>query len=176
MKTISLTVLISCLILSGCAGWTINGIPCDRFKNADAKEYVQLVGGIATSFAVHWLGHVTYYELNNINWSQEGLSEVAHEPVPDELMFSRAGFVGQLFIGSILKLTPWDDTFFVTGYHAGTCIEVMGYPITVPDGDYAGIDENGGNADLEYGIYSTWALLLLQPLPPEDPRAGVSDE
>ena len=174
MKAIPLIVIMSCLILSGCAGWTINGIPCDRFKNADAGEYAQLVGGIATSFTVHWLGHITYYELNGIDWSQEGLSEVAHEPVPDKLTFSRAGFVGQLLIGTVLKLTPWNDTFFVTGYHAGTCIEVMGYPITVRDGDYTGIDENGGSAYLEYGIYSTWSLLLLQPGAPEATQSEIS--
>lgn len=154
------------LMTFGCAGWTINGIPADKFRNAEPKEYAQLAGGVATTFLVHWLGHVVYFEANNIKWKQDGLCEVHDNGSlsnSQKQMSGRAGFLGQLLVGTALKFSPWNDSMFVTGYHIGTNIEVIGYPLSRPYGDFKTIDEAGGNAVAEYGVYSIWSLLLLEP-------------
>ncbi|MDY6827709.1 MAG: hypothetical protein SVV67_11235 [Bacillota bacterium] len=62
------------LIFPGCAGWTINGIPADRFRNMEPKEYIEVAGGVGLSFLTHWAGHVAVLEICGADWHQDGLS------------------------------------------------------------------------------------------------------
>ncbi len=164
-KRLILTLFMAVLLLSGCAGWTINGIPGKKFINADPKEYTELVGGVAVSFLFHWLGHVAYYEINGIDWHQDGLKEISDHSVLSNSqvqMIGRSGFLGQLVVGTILNYSRWNNSIFATGYHLGSSIEVIGYPITSM-GDYKLISDYGGNGNVEYGFYSLWSLYLLEP-------------
>jgi len=158
------------LLLSGCAhldDWKINGIPAERFKEAGAKEYFQLAGGAGLSILTHWLGHVAFLEIQGAEWHQDGLSEVytAKDLTESEnRCMGRSGFVAQLLGGAALKWSPWSESWWVTGYHVGTVAEIVTYPLHGHDiGDLETIRQYGGDAELEYGLYSLTALWLMGP-------------
>jgi len=157
------------LIFPGCAGWTINGIPADRFRNMEAKECAQVLVGVGLSFLTHWLGHVTYLEIQGADWHQDGLSEVYVSKDLTESQnrcMGRSGFVAQLLVGTGLKHTKWADSWLVTGYHIGSAVEIITYPLQGHDkGDLWTIQTHGGKADLEYALYSAWSLWNLQVKP-----------
>ena len=70
--------------------------------------------------------------------------------------------VFQLLVGTGLKFTKYNDSFFATGYHLGSFFEILTYPLFNKNkGDLHLIDRYGGNADLEYGLYTIWSGLLL---------------
>lgn len=157
------------LIFPGCAGWTINGIPADRFRNMEPKEYIEVAGGVGLSFLTHWLGHVAYLEIQGADWHQDGLSEVYMSKDLTESQnrcMGRSGFVLQLFVGTGLKHTKWADSWWVTGYQIGTVAEITTYPLHFHGiGDLNTIQNHGGNSDLEYALYSVWSLWNLQVKP-----------
>lgn len=130
----------------------------------EAKEYAQVAAGVGASLFTHWLGHAVYLEAEGIEWHQDGLTERFNtDGLPDSKrqMVGRSGFLGQLLVGTGLKFSPWNDTLFVTGYHIGTAAEILTYPIHFHSrGDLFEIKEGGGNGDLEYGLYSVWAVAL----------------
>lgn len=172
-KKLVIILLIFLLPLAGCGtfstkNWKVNGIPMEDFKTSP-KNYTKLAVGVGTSFAVHYLGHVTYLEANGIEWRQDGIEEIVEDDISNskKRWVGRSGFVSQLAVGAVLKYGPWSDDFktgyFVTGYHIGTAAEITTYPILHRDtGDLDFIDEGNGNQHLEYGIYSISSLWLLK--------------
>ena len=170
MKTITKHLfLVMVLLWCGCAGWTINGVPCERFKNMTAADAGYISAGIAASFAAHWVGHIATAELLGYDWHQEGLNEVVYPPTTDSGMawFGRSGFLSQLFIGGAIKYGPWSNDFkrgnFATGYHAGTVMEVVTYPVDIGcRGDLDLIDRNS-NGMAEWFGYSVFSFMLLDP-------------
>ena len=157
-------LLLILLLLPGCAGWMVNGIPADRFRHMEAKEYAQVASGIGASFLTHWIGHAVYLEAEGIEWHQDGLTEWFNTDGlsgSKRQMVGRSGFLMQLLVGTGLKFSPWNDTLFATGYHIGSAAEVLTYPIHGHSkGDLFEISEGGGNGKLEYGVYSIWAVML----------------
>jgi len=144
--------------------WTINGIPVERFKHAEPEEYLEMAVGMGTSMLVHWGSHVLWLELNGKDWHQSGLKEICESSLTNSeaRMFGRAGFVGSLVVGTGLKFTPLNDTWFATGYHSMTFLEISLYPaLHHGEGDLHLIEERGGNDDLEYVIYTGWSAALL---------------
>lgn len=170
-KRYGLTAALLVMLAPGvcCAGWaddwSINGIPLSRFRDAGPAEYAQLAGGIALTYLVHWGSHVVYMEAENIEWHQDGLAEIYCENGLSDSQHQwcgRSGFVGQLAIGLALDLSPWERSMFVTGYHIGTVAEILTYPAT-GCADFDTIRDYGGDADLEYVLYSAGALWLMGP-------------
>lgn len=162
---VSCALILVVHMLSGCSGWTINGIPAQDIIEAEPKKYAEMAAGMAASFAVHWLGHVVYLESQDIEWEQDCMHEFIQEAIPDNHMqqFGRSGFIAQLGAGTLLKFTPWSKSRFATGYYIGTAAEVITYP-ALTDGDLKMIRDGGGDGDMEYGLYSVWALILCHPL------------
>jgi len=37
------------------------------------------------------------------------------------------GFISQLTVGALLKVSPWSDSLFATGYHTATALEILTY-------------------------------------------------
>ena len=143
--------------------WTVNGVQLSKITNSTQSEFAELAAGFATSFIVHWLGHVIYFELYDADWKQQGFKEIIYsEHSSSEFRkFGRAGFVSQLAVGSVFKLAGWNN-HFTTGYHFGTFVEITSYRFTHrKEGDLKLIDNNGGNSDLEYAIYTVSSILLL---------------
>ena len=168
-KTIMIVVLLLVSAVQTYAGdwtknWTINGIPVSKFKEAEMKDVVELGVGIGTSMIVHWASHVAWLELNGKEWHQAGLKEICDSNLTDSeaRMFGRVGMVGSLVGGTILKFTPWNDSWFATGYHSATFLEISLYPVLHHgEGDLHLIEERGGNPDQEYVIYTAWSATLL---------------
>ena len=160
-------LLLILLLLPGCAGWSINGVPADRFRHMEAKEYAQVAGGIGASFLTHWIGHAVYLEAESIEWNQDGFTEwfnTDNLPGYKRQMVGRSGFLMQLLIGTGLKFSPWKTSLFATGYHACTAAEIISYSTHFHrSGDFFEINEGGGKGDLEYFIYSMWTGFLLIP-------------
>jgi len=159
-------IIIILLFTLGCSNWTVNGVRVD--KNINLKSSGKLLTGVGAAFLAHWAGHIAYYELTGLNWEQDGLREIIYGPISDSSMAwaGRTGFIGQLFIGSILKYGPWSEEFeqgfFTTGYHIGTAVEIISYPVRSYDGDLKLIQKNS-NSLVEWGGYSLWSLMLLNP-------------
>ena len=169
-KTAVLVTVLICLLsvspvyANWMNNWKINGIQLSRFKNIQTKEVFELGAGVLASFAVHWAGHVIFLETHNKDWYQDGFSEICTSPLTDSegQWFGRSGMVAQLIVGTGLKFTKYNDSFFATGYHIGTFVEIAAYPfIHNDDGDLHLIDKFGGNWELEYGVYTLWSGLLL---------------
>ena len=157
--------IVSFLVaITGCSGWTVNGIPAERFLHAEPKQYAQLAAGAATSFAVHWLSHVVYLEAEGIEWHQHGAREIITQPIStnQRQWMGRIGFVGQLVGGLALKHSPWKESWFTTGYHAGSVLQIGSYPFYWgwSDGD---LDMIGDAAEIEWAAYTTASIWLLNP-------------
>lgn len=161
-------ILLICFIIFffGCAGWTINGIPTEQFKQTGAKEIAQLAAGAALSIALHTAGHIAYLEASGKDWHMYGTSEICEEPLShsEAGWFGRIGFLTQLAGGGIIKLYSSKGSWFATGYHAMTLAEITTYPAIHPKSDTIGdlgLIDRGSNAEIEWGIYTTAAILLL---------------
>ena len=159
-KTTALIMIVCMALLSGCATYKLNGVPLDKFQYATTEEWAKMAAGVVTSMATHWAGHVMYLEMNGIEWHQKGVCEWVDEPTSDGKMsaMGRAGFVSQLSVGLILDVLGVDK-YFVTGYHVGSLLEVVSYPLT-GNGDLELIDL-AGNARLEWVGYTAASVALL---------------
>ena len=145
------------LFLSSCAGWTVNGIPADRLRCAQPREYVELGVGVATSFLVHWLSHVAYLEATGTKWEQRGLREITYfESKEAQKWNGRVGFLGQLLVGVTLP-----KSWFSTGYHLGSFAEIASHPLLWgwEDSDLGAI---GKTKEIEWAIYTLTAIYLME--------------
>lgn len=151
-------LLLILLLTSGCSGWQINGID---LHNATKKDYAKMVGGAALSPLVHYLGHVAYLEMNNIEWYQDGFSEIFNEPLTDgkKEAFGRSGFLSQLFVGFILNKTI-PDSYFTHAYDAATFLEISLYPaINKNESDLKCIGETNRIEWISYSMLSTYLVM-----------------
>ena len=148
-------LILLLLLTTGCM---VNGVRMDNIK-----EPRKVATGFATSFIVHWLGHVLYLESNGIEWRQEGYKEVAKEDLTYKQAreFGRSGFALELLGGLILKNSPYGASEFATGYYMGSAAEIILYPIG-DNSDFELIGDGGGDKSLEYGLYSIYSLMLLE--------------
>lgn len=177
MKLKSVSILIIVLLISGVAqadnwidNWKINGIPIEKFKEANGRDWAVFSAGVLSSWTVHWLSHVAYFQMEGIDWHQEGTREQITSELTDNQRqwFGRSGFLGQLAVGGILKGIGMDGGYFGMGYHTGSFLEISTYSIIHPLDRYDGGDlgllrKGGGNACAEYVAYTAASLYLLQP-------------
>lgn len=167
----ALIVCASCTWTHAHAGWSddwiVNGIPLSRFRDAGPAEYAQFAGGVLTAGLVHVAGHEVCASIFGIGIDHDGLFRENFSGLSttdaEKAWFGRSGFLFQLAVGLGLDLSPWESSFFATGYHAGSAIQIMSYPIRDGDGDQGDLDaiDKHGSADIEYLIYSGAALWML---------------
>ena len=125
----------------------------------------QILLGAACSFGAHYLGHVAYMSAAGIEWEQHGTREVMEYGTPsDQVAWAgRAGFLGQLLVGTAINLFSWADTPFGLGYDTATAHEIIFYPsahCAERHSDLTSIDRSG-DRDIEYFIYAGWSAILL---------------
>jgi hypothetical protein len=153
--------LLAMTAAGGCSGWTINGLPAETFKHMKGRDYGVLAAGAASSFVIHWLGHVAYLEANGIQWHQDGLHEKVTDPISEtqRQWIGRAGFLAQLVAGMFLFYSPWDLGHFETGFHLSTLLEIATYPsIHKTKGDLHFI---GKSSDTEWVTYALASSMLV---------------
>jgi hypothetical protein len=166
MKRFSVIIcaIVIAATISGCAGWTVNGIRVDDLRKADGSECLKMAGGFVTSLVAHGAGHVAFLELKNEPWHMDGTSEIIDGPLTGESRqwFGRIGFITQLAVGGLLNLIDADRSFRA-GYNVGTVAEIWSYPLLHATGnsDFRLIDEGGGNGSVEWAVYSAAAGYLL---------------
>jgi hypothetical protein len=173
-----LTIVFTfCLSFSVCHAkswidnWTLNGVPLKKFAHTTPKEKLQLVGGMATSLAVHCASHLLYLEMMDADWHMETengwlLSEICDSDMSHKQTkeFALAGFVGQLTVGTFLNLGTKKGNMFVTGYNIWSFIEVSTYPLIHNDdevGDLVLYENNGGDPNKAYGLLTAWSIALM---------------
>lgn len=152
------------LIFTGCAGYTINGIPTEKFKAMELKDGCKMVAGIATSSLVHFGGHVLAVNAMDKSWHLEDFRyEVVDSPMTDSeaAWMGRAGFIAQLFGGVLLNKFGPKESFFTSGYNIGTFTQIVTYPFI--DGKYSDLEmiNRNSNAGLELGLYTTASIYLM---------------
>jgi len=127
----------------------------------EANWYMVILGAV-TAVGVHTGGHYLYAALNNIEVKQDGFFEVIDgnaEP-RKKREFAQAGPVLQNGVGLILTTIPatrkWD---FTKGYVAASFVETAFYPALFrgDSGDLYISNKYGGNADVEYAIFTAVA-------------------
>lgn len=153
-------ITIGVLLLSGCSGWTYNGIRGEDLRHPSGG----LVAGAVSSFVVHTAGHIAWCSIEGKKWHFDGLSEMVDGNLTDSeaAWMGRAGFVAQLGVGWGMKLAGVENDF-TQGYNAATMFEVVSYPMWAGirgPGDDLEMIGRGGNEQLEWGIYSALAVRL----------------
>jgi hypothetical protein len=165
LKTAS--VLALSLSLAGCATFRLpTPTPTPTIYDS-GRDRLAYVAGVVTSVGVHWAGHALQAQASGLEWQQEGLREnVTSQASPAEMRrFLRAGFLAQLSVGLLAKLSGQDSPFW-TGYYHATFAEVVGYPFFWKDGgDYNNLALNGADKQKEYFAYSVASLFLLTKSP-----------
>lgn len=169
-------VILSLLLLCGCGGtkFYFFGVDADIVKEADGKDWLSVGAGVVTSVGTHVAGHWLAAEIFDVEfefrdmYTKEHVTNWNEASENDLRWFARSGFVAQHAVG--LALTSFETTrysYFTKGFVATSAIETWTYPV-VNGGDYSDLkmlDDNGGNSDLEYGIYSAVALHNLLRVP-----------
>ena len=161
MKKQLILLVLSCIILSGCAGWQVNGVETAKFKNMTIEDFVVTASGVAASGCVHTLGHLVYLETADIDYHLDGTNEVIDQRLSNGQWSAagRAGFVGQLGFGILLNAV-FPDARFTTGYDIGSFAEIAAYPLYEQDGDLDAIEKSGQQRE-EWAAYTAISAGLL---------------
>ena len=161
------TVFLWLWILSGCSGWTYNGIRGDDLRRASGSDLAAMGLGVATTYAIHSLGHVATAEIMGKPWHYYGLSEIVDGQMSDcqAAWFGRSGFIAQLSFGYAMSHIRGIPGYFQKGYNSGTLFEISTYPAMNRAFNSGGGDDfemigRNGNPDLEYASYTALALGL----------------
>jgi hypothetical protein len=140
MKRMTIMAIMALLFLSGCAGWTYNGLTAEDIKEPSWG----MAAGFAATYAVHCIGHLATAEIMGYDWHMEGVSEIIDgEMNPTEkTIFAMAGFAIQIAAGYFMG-----DSEFGRGFKTGTAFHVVTYPLINPvlngNGDDIEMAENG---------------------------------
>ena len=164
-------LLIALLLLSlvGCGGtkFYFLGVDADLFKEAKGKDWVKAGAGIVASAGTHVLGHYVAGEVFNVDFEFQDYYTKEHITNYDECSetdlqwFARGGFVLQHAVGT--ALTSFEATrysYFTKGYVATSALQTWLYPVVNRGryNDFRLLEDNGGDPDLEYSIYSVIGL------------------
>ncbi|MFB5623158.1 MAG: hypothetical protein ACE5RH_04110, partial [Nitrosarchaeum sp.] len=149
---------------SGCAGYTINGIPSEGFRNITPKEGIKSLGGFAASNLVHIVGHAVVYGSMHKSWHIESARyEIVDGYLTDSeaAWAGRAGFIAQLIGGYALNKLGPKNSYFVAGYNMGSFFKISTYPIL--EGTYSDLEliSRNSNSELEYGLYTAASIYLM---------------
>jgi hypothetical protein len=141
MKT---TTIIAIMFLSGCAGWTYNGLTPEDLKNPSWK----MAAGFAATYAVHCAGHIVSAEIMGYDWHMEGVSEIIDGKMnnTEKTVFAMAGFATQIAAGYFMG-----DGDFGRGFKTGTAFHVVTYPIVNPI-----LNGNGNDIDMAENGMMFW--------------------
>lgn len=128
-------LLILIILMTGCSGYNIRiaGVDPNLFKK---RDWVKVGAGVISSLTTHELSHLLYakaysgghFEPSNFSIVMENYYNADYGT---QQMFHRVGFLGQLFVGSILTAIPetrrCDFTF---GFNAFTTVNTAIYTLT----------------------------------------------
>jgi hypothetical protein len=136
----NILLLFMVVILSGCGMKVrIQGVDVGWFKERDWKK---IAVGAVVSVATHELAHYIVAKQRDANPEFNGPFEVVHQT---DVWVSRAGFLAQIGVGTILNILPaTKDSDFTLGWNAITSVELFTYPVRNRDiGDFeiTGSDE-----------------------------------
>lgn len=179
-------VILLCLGFSGCASsksmkFYILGV--DVNEAVKAEDVGEMLIGAAASAATHIAGHYMAAELVDGDIDQQGMHEVVTNydalSQSDRIMIGRGGFLLQAIANT--TLTSFESTrksSFTRGYTLATMAQSGLYIISSPpssnDGDLWMIDDNGGNANLEWGLYTGTSIYNFYRINKEDPDPSES--
>jgi hypothetical protein len=154
---IAIFVLIS---LSGCSGWTYNGIRGDDLNN----HTMEVAAGAGTAVAVHALGHFIASAIMGKELHFEGLSEVTDDELTDQeaAWFGRSGLLTANGVGWVAKALGAKGRFW-RGYNAGVAFETATYPMwdnVRGNGDDLKMIDRHGYGSLEWGLWSVSSIFL----------------
>lgn len=156
IRTTIITILI---FLTGCSGYTYNGLRYEDIKNPS----LSIVAGVIASYAVHTISHMAYAEFADIDYDFDAFSEMfnGHVSDHDAAWFGRAGFIGQLSIGYGMKCLGIENDF-TRGYNSAAMFQITTYPAwrSIIEGDDFELIDRSGNSTLEWAIYSGLAVGL----------------
>ena len=159
MKRIAALFLV--LFLTGCAGWTFNGVDLSTVDTPE--KFLRASAGAITSAAVHFLGHVACFEITGTKWRMDGFQELPRESMSQEEKewCGRSGFIAQLAVGVAAKHAFGSSGSFWEGYHTWSAIEIVSYPLVHgSSGDNKPLI-SGGTWGYEYASYSLISLHTL---------------
>jgi hypothetical protein len=135
------------------------GVNAKTFKEANYKAVA--LGAVA-SVVTHTAGHYAYAGLTGMRVQQDGLHEIVDGKAPEHNLrdFSMAGFALQNGVGLILTSIPATrQSDFTKGYVTAAFVETAFYPAFFrgESGDLYMSNQYGGNADIEYAIFTAIA-------------------
>ncbi|MDH5524435.1 MAG: hypothetical protein OEY01_10655 [Desulfobulbaceae bacterium] len=159
--------LIAAILLTVCWPQTAGALQVQLFgKSADeifAQNPFYVAAGFAASLAVHEISHLIAFEAVGGDYEYNGglAFHIDRTTETDREMrwIARSGMLGQLLVGSALRLLPaTKDSAFTSGYSQMAALEILTYPIRRPtNGDLFTLGDNGGNKTGEYALYAVWA-------------------
>ena len=148
-----LSIVILMLFLTGCAGFTVNGIAYSDFQKMDK---LHLAAGMASSMIIHELGHYAIakhygahpqHRVVQVDYYADHLSR------SKQAWIARGGFVSQSIIGVFLTVIPQTrGSDFVLGFTGYSLVEHGTYTILHETGgrmDTANLDAVGRNGRME---------------------------
>lgn len=160
MKKLSTILLVCVIFLSGCSNtrFLICGVDVKKMKK---KDFGTAALGMIAAVGTHIIGHHIAAKLCDVDMHQHGLAEdidYSNNPSSSDLRWaSRGGFVFQLSINTFLTHLA-KDSYFTKGFTGTTFAQLLTYKFRHPnDGDFDLIDENNGNGNLEYALFTTWS-------------------
>lgn len=160
---VALWILCLPVLCKAAPAWKfyVMGVDISEIRAAKAEDCGKMILGAVASLGAHIAGHYIAAELFDVKLSQVGFTEVidysANPSARDIQWMGRGGFLFQLGINTLL-VEYAGDSYFTKGFTGFTSLELVSYPVRRAGyGDFVLIDENGGNGNLEYFLYSTWA-------------------
>lgn len=150
------------ILLGGCTSTKMYVLGVDIDEVAKEEDMKMIVFGVVGSVATHFAGHYVAAGLVGANIDQqdtrERITNLAELSDSDKRWFARGGFVAQTLVNTIL--TSFESTRkskFTRGYTIGTTLQIGTYPLRRKQSDVGDLNclkNNGGDADLEWTLYT----------------------
>jgi len=124
-----------------------------------------VIVGAVLSFCIHELSHLLAIKISMTDATWSGITSFrinrTHESLVTLRWIARAGFVGQLVLGTCLALLL-PHTWFAIGYAGWSAGEVVTYPLRRrTSGDFKMLDAYEGHGQREFWLYAAWAAVNL---------------
>ena len=159
-KILVVAVVLFSVLLSGCTPTKVYILGIDVTEIVKEDDMGTVVLGAMASVAVHVAGHYVAAELVGADIYQQGTREIIANSGElngsDRRWLARGGFVAQTLVGiALVNLESTRGAKFTEGYAIGTMLEIGFYPLRRRgEDDLEHLENNGGDGDLEWAIYT----------------------